>query len=716
MMDSSAPRILGDFKILRELGRGGMGVVYLARQLSLAREVALKVLSQEAGVEEELILRFQREASLLGRMSHPHIVRVFVVGEEDGRHFLAMEYVDGTNLEQVLEARRTGRHADLPREFQEDFLCASVRAARDTARALAAAHAQGIVHRDVKPSNILIDRQGRVLLADFGLARDLSNRALTRSGAMLGTPFYMSPERFRVGDPAPTSDVYALGAVLYECAVGRRAFDDVSAERLMAMILHDDPAPPRKLNPQIEKDLETIILTCMEKDVGRRYPDGGALARDLTRFLEGEAIEAEPAGPVTRFVRRARRRRAPLLLLLSTVLLAAIALAWGWFERDSRQASRARAAIESALNSDDLERALLLMDEFLEADPGDEQVRFERAELALREKRWEDAAVDFRYLAVHSRSEGVAAKLGEQLATAILAEQSGQGFSLEPPAEVRTARAAYYRSLILQARGELEPAVAACRRALELDPGYTKVLYSLGAVLFKQRDYPAAEEVLLKYDQRFSRASVMNMLGRIDMENAKYESACVNFGRYTRAAPGDVVGWNNLAAAHAQQAMRLYDRALGAEARAEKEAAFVALKRARELEPDYFLVAFNDAVLHIIDREIEQAEELFQRAIQLYNEKLDSDQDWGLRMWLQFPEMLNWAQAYDRALFYLEGLRKEQPEFENQLLWVLAFADAKAATGETDQALAAIDKALSGPLKGNPQLLTIRDILTHQEE
>ena len=328
-MDRERPRILGDFKLLRELGRGGMGVVYLAKQLSLAREVALKVLSQDVGSDGERILRFQREASLLGRISHPHIVKVFLVGEEQGSHFLAMEYVDGTDLDQVLDARQAGRNESLPLEFREDFRRASVRAARDTARALGAAHEKGIVHRDVKPSNILIGRQARVLLADFGLARDLSNQALTRTGAALGTPYYMSPEQFSSGTAGPASDVYALGSVLYECVAGRRAFEEPTAERLMSRILDEDPVPPRIVDPVIEKDLETIILTCLEKDPGRRYPDGGALARDLTRFLEGEQIEASASGPVTRFVRRVRRRRAPLLVLLTAVAIAFSFLIWG---------------------------------------------------------------------------------------------------------------------------------------------------------------------------------------------------------------------------------------------------------------------------------------------------------------------------------------------------------------------------------------------------
>ncbi|MFH0947071.1 MAG: protein kinase [Planctomycetota bacterium] len=714
-MDRERPRILGDFKLLRELGRGGMGVVYLARQLSLAREVALKVLARDVGVDGERILRFQREASLLGRISHPHIVKVFLVGEEQGTHFLAMEYVDGTDLDQVLEARRTGRNQDLPLEFQEDFRRAAVRAARDTARALGAAHEKGIVHRDVKPSNILIDRHARVLLADFGLARDLSNQALTRSGTALGTPYYMSPEQFGSGSPEPAADVYALGSVMYECVVGRRTFEEPTAERLMSRILDEDPVPPRVIDGTIERDLETIILTCLDKDQRRRYPDGNALARDLTRFLEGEPIEASASGPVTRFVRRVRRRRTPLLLLLTVVLLAFTFLLWGWFERTSRQESRARAVIERALNSDDLPLAIELMDRFLEEHPGSDGIRFERAEMELRRKNWDAAAQDFRYLAKHSSTDATAAESGYQLAEAIAGSLKGRGFDLESPSSAGTAREAYYKSLIHQARRELEAAAASTRQALEMHPDYTEAKYSLGSVLFQLGRFEEAERYLLQYDQVRSRADVMKLLGRIDMENQKFESACVNFGRYTRAVPDDVVGWNNLAAAHARQAMVHQDRALGVQFREEKAAAFSALARARELDPEYFLVTFNDAVLHVLDREIDQAEELFQQAIGRYNALGEGDLEWGLRMWLEFPMVLSWAGAHDRALFYLETMRSAQPVVEQELRWVLAYANAQHAQGDSEEALRAVRKALAGQLKDSPELKTLLEALEERE-
>ncbi len=284
------PRILGDFKLSHEVGRGGMGIVYRARQLSLNRDVALKVLAREAMHDSERVLRFQREAALLGRLNSPHIVQVFTIGQERDEHFLAMEFVEGTDLERVLRARHDGRATDLPDGFRSEFARAAVTVVRDVALGLGAAHEQGIVHRDVKPSNVLLAKDGRALLGDFGLARDLSAAALTTSGMMLGTPFYMSPERFK-GEPlTPAADVYALGAMLYECVTGHRPFESLNPERLMKSILDDDPIAPRKHEKDVARDLETIVLKCIEKDPALRYPHAGALAADLTRVLAGEPI------------------------------------------------------------------------------------------------------------------------------------------------------------------------------------------------------------------------------------------------------------------------------------------------------------------------------------------------------------------------------------------------------------------------------------------
>lgn len=703
-MAPSTPQIIGDFKIRRELGRGGMGVVYLARQLSLARDVALKVLAPEAGLDGDRILRFQREASLLGRISHPHIVKVFLVGEEAGRHFLAMEYVEGTDLDRVLQQRAAGALDELPQEFREDFLRASVRAARDTARALGAAHDKGIVHRDVKPSNILITAGGRVLLADFGLARDLGANALTRTGDAMGTPYYMSPERFGSRDPTPTADVYALGAVLYECIAGRRPFDEETPEALMAAILEREPITPRQLERGCDRDLETIVLKCLEKNPAQRYPDGTSLARDLTRYLEGEPIEAVPLGPLTRAVRRLRRRKASLPALLLVVVAAIALLIWGWSERSSREIARTRTEIRTAIDSGDVEQALVLMNAELKQRPDHEQVRFDRAELALRQRRWEDAASDFEYLASNSAAGATAAALGYHLARAIADDPTGGELAVPPPGEPATSREAHYRSLIHQARGEFEQARQINRRAIELDPDDLEATYSLGALLFRLGEFAAAEELLLRYDRRRSRASVNNYLGRIDMDNHRYESASLHFARYTRAEPGDVTGWNNLAGAHTKLAQRAHDVGRNADFETNRAAARQALEEARRLDPTYFLVAYNDAVIHLLDRNVERAEELFVSAVQQFSARGERDPSWGIRMYLNFPMMLNWAEAFDRSLSYLEEMKRADPAFAEQELWNAACFDALTALGRDDEARKLLEQLDPELVKGSVEL------------
>ncbi|MFG0318252.1 MAG: protein kinase, partial [Planctomycetota bacterium JB042] len=693
MPPPAAPRILGDFKIRRELGRGGMGVVYLARQLSLARDVALKVLTEEAGADADRILRFQREAALLGRLAHPNLVRVFVVGEDRGLHFLAMEYVEGTDLERVL-ARRL-EPAGLPAAFASDFRGAAVGAARDAARGLGAAHAEGIVHRNVKPSNILLADDGRVVLADFGLARDLSAAALTRTGTTLGTPYYMSPEQFSGGGATPQADVYALGAVLYEGVTGKRPFDAATPERLMTSILEDEPPPPRRLDARVDRDLETVVLKCLEKDPARRYADGAALAADLTRYLDGEPIEAVAVGTLTRIVRRTRRRRVSLVFLLAAAALALGFLGWGLRGEAVRAREQALDAVITALNEDELATARARMDEELERRPGHAAVRYERAELALREKRWGDAASDFERL-LEDGDDPAGAAAGLLLARSI---ERGAPVEEVPSGPVTSAREAYYRGLMHQTRRELDQALAWTERALELDPGHVEAWYALGGVQHRLGHVDAAEAAFARYDRVRSRADVKKRLGDFDMQKERFESAVAYFERYVRMEPGDVVGWNNLAAAHAKAAIR-HARSDDPDAAAaferERAAAEEALARAKACDADYFLVAYNDAVLRVFAGEIERAEARFRDAIRAFAGDSRTDPEW-MGMWSGFAGMLNWTGEIGRALAILEEARAGNPAFEHDPNWIAAKVEALHLDGRVDDATRLLDRALAGP-------------------
>ncbi len=281
-VDNSLPRRVGNYELLEEIGRGGMGVVYKARQLDLDRIVAVKMLlnARLAGPTEEA--RFHAEAEAAARLADPHIVPVYEVGEVDDQPYFSMQLIEGTTL-----AARLDQGPLTPREAAELLI--------PICRAVDMAHRQGVLHRDLKPSNILIDRTGRPLVSDFGLAKQLqAGQSLTRTGAIVGTPSYIAPEQAAGsrGEVGPASDVYSLGMILYEMLTGRPAFQAPSPVDTVLMVLEQDPLPPRLLNAKADRDLEMVALRCLQKPIALRYASAGELADDLEAYLAGEAIAA----------------------------------------------------------------------------------------------------------------------------------------------------------------------------------------------------------------------------------------------------------------------------------------------------------------------------------------------------------------------------------------------------------------------------------------
>jgi len=273
-VDLPPPVLPADFELLGELGRGGMGVVYKVRQKSLDRVVALKVLRPAELMFGEAIRRFQAEARSLARLRHRHIVSIHEVGESGGNVYYTMDLIEGSTLaELIAQGKVTPSRA--------------VRILRQVAGAITYAHSQGLIHRDLKPGNILVDPAGDAYVVDFGLARDLGVRGdLTATGHILGTPAYMSPEQARgdsdrIGEP---TDLYALGAVLYECLAGRPPFGGMPLADLIHAVIHEEPVPPGRLAPKTPADLEVICLKALEKDPRRRYPTFRAFLEDLDRF------------------------------------------------------------------------------------------------------------------------------------------------------------------------------------------------------------------------------------------------------------------------------------------------------------------------------------------------------------------------------------------------------------------------------------------------
>ncbi len=300
---SGTPSRLGDFEIIREVGRGGMGVVYEARQLSLKRKVALKVLRFGGVADSDAMERFQREAETVAQLHHTNIVPIFAIGEQQGVFYYAMQFIEGRSLAAVQEQ---SQNETAPLEL--------VKAARWTlqaAEALAHAHERGVIHRDVKPSNLILDPAGQVWLTDFGLAKRLDDAALSMTGVLLGTPRYMSPEQASAAKHPvdQRTDIYSLGATLYELATGKPLFDADSPHAIISQILNAEPPPPRSLRTGLPRDLETIILKCLAKEPQSRYATAQALVDDLRAFCEGRAIKARRAGIAERVVRWAQKRR-----------------------------------------------------------------------------------------------------------------------------------------------------------------------------------------------------------------------------------------------------------------------------------------------------------------------------------------------------------------------------------------------------------------------
>jgi hypothetical protein len=286
-------RIFGDYELLVEVGRGGMGVVYKARQITLNRVVALKMILPGHLASKDDLERFRMEAEATAQLQHPGIVAVYEVGELNGQHFYSMEYVAGQSLSQ-----RLGNGPLPPR--------VAARYVMQVARAIGYAHRHHILHRDLKPSNILVDGDDQPHVTDFGLAKKLGgDSGQTKTGAVLGTPSYMSPEQAsgRVKELGPAADVYGMGAMLYELLTGRPPFRSDTPLDTIRHVLDQIPAPPRLLNPKLEHDLETICLKCLEKDPRDRYPSADALADDLNRYLKGDSISARSFNLIDRISR-----------------------------------------------------------------------------------------------------------------------------------------------------------------------------------------------------------------------------------------------------------------------------------------------------------------------------------------------------------------------------------------------------------------------------
>ncbi|MHC4339990.1 MAG: bifunctional serine/threonine-protein kinase/formylglycine-generating enzyme family protein [Planctomycetota bacterium] len=336
---------LGEFRLLQPLDAGGMGTIYLAEQESLGRVVALKVIRPELQTSVEAARRFEREAQSVARLRHKNIVTVHGAGTDQGVRYLAMELVQGRRLDDVLAAVAAGSESiPVPRILKW---------VAKLARALDYAHRQGIVHRDVKPSNIRITPEDEPLLLDFGVAHEIGTD-LTLTTSFTGSPPYATPEQIQPGQPVDgRTDVYALGVTLYQCLTGKVPFSGARVEEVFHRILTEDPLSPRRLNRTVGRELETVTLTAMEKRPAARYPTAAAFADDLEALLEFRPVRARPPRPLARAYKWARRRPAIAVGIAAGFVLLALLLFQGWAAAQAQQeearrlVAQARATLET---------------------------------------------------------------------------------------------------------------------------------------------------------------------------------------------------------------------------------------------------------------------------------------------------------------------------------------------------------------------------------
>ncbi len=618
-------RRLGDFRLVQEVGRGSMGIVYESIQEPLHRRVALKVLPLTVHLQQQTLKRFLREAAVLAELDHPHIVPIYATGSDRGVYFYAMPFLDGPTLDKALKSRRPG--------IAET--CSSIAAVAD---ALHVAHEKGIVHRDVKPGNLIYDSSGKLLVADFGLARQDKAGTITESGALVGTPMYMSPEQVSAArtEIDRRSDVYSLGATLYEMVSGQPPFDADNVQTLLRLIVEQEPRSVRRIDRSIPKDVETIVRKAMSKEPARRYQTAKALAEDLRRALDGRPILARPASLIERTVKGALRHRVPVAA--GAVVLAAIGAAGTFYlqGRSSKAEADYRAAISEArvqlftgnqaLAEELYSKAVGLFPERPEGLLGRAQLKAERGSHA-------DAKTDYDRVLARD-AENYDALVGRGSARLELGDVAGAEADLVRANELHHDRAAGCRALAdLRLLSSPEQAVGLYRKAHDLEPDDDETMRKLGLAYEKLGNLRLATTYLLlavradkknaenvsEWDRLMRRAEAREFANKLSASLGPLTETIIDAGRLAVETVGGEIG--SFTSGVAERSERALSAA-GSFARGVSDALLAgrgadqdrsgmdraALDRAIETEPTNARALVDRAYLEIADREYKGAE------------------------------------------------------------------------------------------------------------
>lgn len=444
-------RTFGDFVIQEELGRGGMGIVYLAHQRSLNRRVALKVMASGLTLSKRHVERFRREAAAAAQLRHPSIVAVHALTEVDGTFALAMDYVAGRNLGDILDDLRL-RNGEAPATIEgslglapeKGYVAECAMFAQQLASALAAAHQANVVHRDLKPRNLMLDDRRQVRLLDFGLAKSLGEGSISMSGEITGTAHYMSPEqtlakRVEVDQRA---DIWALGVILYEMLTLRRPFDGKNLQQVVYAICFQEPVPPQRHNPKVARDLVTICLKALEKDPDKRYQTAAEFEADLQRFLRWEPIHARPVGAWTRCAKWTRRHRVETAIAGALAAAGIAALGFQWYQ--GRHADELLARAASASEQGHYEDAAALANQALALRNNETTRALLKAYSSEKERIEAQAtkqALDSKTLIERNREQAIRVALAAEAMHSSLATRSAVLEALGSGSVTRTLRA-----------------------------------------------------------------------------------------------------------------------------------------------------------------------------------------------------------------------------------------------------------------------------------